>query len=545
MENKLRISYFSAFVIVYIHMIFNYLSNQAQTNPNQSAFLFKQKGRWESISYNKFLVETNILCNALYNNGISINDRIISISTNRPELNYLDMALIKIGAIHVAIHPATKQTDLFHIIEETEAKIIFVGNKSIYKLLKMEKDRFAHLQDIYCLDTAPDLNDLNLFIQRYYNEALSIPEREIDAFSTSYILYSSGTTGMPKGVMHSQYSMACLAEEMYDNYNVKNGDRVLSVASFSHAFERLHYLFYLKQGLTICYGDGLTSLPELIQEIKPHMMVLVPSYIEILFKFCASLVNHSDYTELRNMNVDFIGDAEQLMIHVALGGHLKQIITGAAFIPPYLVNFFQHINIPVYDCYGSTEATLHTININTKEYKVGTVGKTPSFAKLKIADDGEILIATEGMMQGYYKNDSLTKMTIINDWYHTGDIGSLDDDGFLTITGRKSILFKLINGKYLNPEIVEQSLKQYDSISNVLVYQDKDFKLSCIICAKQGSNEKEIEDYIFTNYNSYIDENEKIVSCKIIPEDSWSIENGAFTPTLKLKRKFIIEKFLN
>jgi len=549
------------------HRIFDFVEQSAKKNADAIALAHRKKGEWSKVTYGEFEQQSNIVSNALLGLNVGKGDMIGSVSLNRAELNFLDIGILQTGAVHIALNPAYSLSDMLFIISQTEVSYLFCGNRMLYKLLYPHVKDFPFLKGVYCMEDVEDVVSWSTILTGNVSEndlsRIEKAKSSVSADDVATIIYTSGTGGNPKGAVHTHASLGAFAEFLYGNYGVQEGDIVLSLLSVSHSFERLHYCFYMKQGMAIYYADGGSALPQQIQEVKPHMIVCVPLIIESLYKFLIASANTEElkaalaYTQLfESKTREEFYASEEYKNHEPvyqkwrndLGGAFKQIITGAAMIPEYLVRFFWAIKIPLFECYGSTEALLHTINHEKHHYKPGTVGQPPVFAQVKISADNEILMKSKSCMLGYYKIPDLTKEVLDEEgWYHSGDLGSIDEDGFLSIRGRANTIFKLLNGKYLNPEHLEQTLSSSPFIKSIFITLDNNLHLSAVIIPNatdvDASVQKAIAAHINEKYNYSVGESEQIKKMLLV-SDTWAVSTGEYTPTMKLKRKVLLEKYL-
>jgi long-chain acyl-CoA synthetase len=550
------------------YRLFDFLDANVYKSPASYALGQKIKGDWVYTTFQEYQFQASRMSVGLMQLGVKKGDLIGSVSTNRAEWNFLDMGILQIGAVHVSLHPAYSVQDILYILEQTRLRYFFCGNRILYKLLLPHLSKLPDLKAVFCFDEGEHIRCWSEILPDAISEVdiaeLQLQKSKVKPTDVATILYTSGTGGNPKGAIHTHATFGVFASNLTDNYSLEFGENALSILSISHAFERLHYYFYLKQGAVVFYSTNNCPLTEQIFEIKPHMVVCVPMLIEGFYK----AITEEQVREQDNLAADAILYAQQFSFEERatfyqsdsykrfedlytewrerMGGNFRQIITGAAMIPEYLVKFFWTIKLPLFECYGSTEALLHTINHERFGYKINTVGKTLPYAEVCVSEDNEIWIKSESVMSGYYKLSKLTQ-TVLDDngWYHTGDAGYIDADGFLHITGRTNTIFKLLNGKYLNPELLEQQLSVSHLIKHIFITQDENHLLAAVIVPAEDDKiiRKEILDFIDTSYNRKWTGAERIQKILWV-NDTWKVETGEFTPTMKLKRKNLKEKYL-
>lgn len=556
---------------MFSYRLFDYLDAQVYKNPNAIALVHREKRDWIQTSFQEYQFKSNLVSKTFIELGINKGDMIGTISMNRSEWNFLDMGALQIGAIHVAIHPASSVNDILYILNQTELTYFFCGNRILYKLLLPHVSKLSFIKGIYCIDEGENIISWNSILADSLTECnineIQHRKDKIKPEDIATILYTSGTGGNTKGVVHTHASFGAFAEYLTDNYYLTNGDKAMSVLSVSHSFERLHYYFYLKQGMAVYYADNSSTLIEQIKEVQPNSVVCVPLLIENFYKALTekyilandknaiAAIEYTQHFEYKNKEQFYLTDEYKnhesfyIIWNNELGGAFRQIITGAAMIPEYLVNFFWSIKVPLFECYGSTEALLHTVNHQRFKYKAGTVGRPLAYAEMKISDENEIWMKSKSIMKGYYKLSKLTQSVLDKDgWYHSGDSGFIDEDGFLHITGRTNTIFKLSNGKYLNPELLEQQLLASHLIKNIFITQDENIDLIAVVRPNtsdilEEEDKNSIIGFINTIYNAKVMDSEKIKKI-LFTFENWTIETDYYTPTMKLKRKILVNKYL-
>jgi long-chain acyl-CoA synthetase len=403
------------------------------------------------------------------------------------------------------------------------------------------------------------------------------------------IIYTSGTTGNPKGVMlsHNNLLSNLIAISYIPTFGAEG--RALSFLPLCHVYERMLNYMYLYLGISIYYAENLGTIGDNIKEISPDMMCAVPRVIEKLFdKIMAAghkltgvkrsvfywavyLADHYDVTGHNSTWYMFrLNIADRLVLskwRTALGGKFKILVSGGAAISPRLIRIFRAAQIPIYEGYGLTETSpvIATTSSDPNGIKVGTVGPPLRNTQVKIADDGEILCKGPGVMKGYYNEPELTRLAIDEDgWFHTGDIGVIEPEGQLRITGRKKEIFKTSLGKYIAPEAVENKIKTSPVIDNAMVVGENqrhaaaliipDFANLKVWCKEKGINFTNNEEMIarvevfklfkheIDKKNKQLGKTEQIQKFILLP-DEWTVMSGELTPTLKLRRNFVMGKY--
>ena len=572
--------------------------NKFGNKPN--VFAAKINGAWKGNSTTETQETVNKLSAGLLQLGINGNDytaegadKIAIISNNRPEWVFTDLAVQQIGAILVPLYPTTNPLEVEFILNDCQAKYIFVSNQEMFNKINELKPKLPHLKNIYSFDKIDGCNHFTELIN-LTNEILlkKVDEikRGVPVSHIATIIYTSGTTGTPKGVMLSHSNIyTCL---MYSKESFPFEDRpevrALSFLPLNHIFEKVITYIYLYSGISIYYAESLDTIGENIREVQPFGFSCVPRLLEKVYEKIMAKGNELTGIK-RKLFYWAVGLAEkydnnisggwwydlQLKIankiifkkwRAALGGSVEFIVTGGAACPVNLLRIFNAAGVAVYEGYGPTENS-PVISVNRKGkggMKFGTVGQPINGIEVKLAEDGEIMVRGSTVMEGYYKRPDLTAETIINGWLHTGDIGTFVDNKYLKITDRKKELFKTSGGKYVAPQPLENKFKESEFIEQIVVVgNDKKFVGALIVpsfielqkwCKSKGivytSNEDAIKNVavinlfqnIIDDYNKLFNHVEQIKKFELLPKE-WSIESGEMTPKMSLKRKVILEKF--
>jgi long-chain acyl-CoA synthetase len=580
-----------------INRLFDFAYNQLEVMPLEKCFNTKVGTHWVATSTEQYLQKANTISRALLRLGIQPNDKIsVVTTTNRVEWSILDIAILQIGAINVPLYPTISSSDYEYIINHSDSKLCFVSDSELYDKVHQIKEN-TQLQAIYTFNNVPQ-------VATSWEQLLALGEDtanqpEVDALKNAVtpnqlatIIYTSGTTGTPKGVMLSHKN---IVENTLVSANAldleKTNLRVLSFLPICHIFERFALYYYQMMGFEIYFAESIDKLGDNLKEVKPHFIPVVPRLLEkiydkivdkgstlggvkkMLFFWSLNLAKKYEPYQKNGWWYEFkLSIAKKLVFSKwkeALGGHIKFLVSGSAPLQPNLIRVFTAAGIPVFEGYGMTE-TSPGISINdfrNNGFKIGTVGKVLKDITVKIADDGEILVKGSNVMLGYYKEEALTAKTIVNDFLHTGDIGIMDNEGFLKITDRKKEMFKTSGGKYIAPAVLESKLKESRFIEQVMVIGENEKMPAAIIqphfeFIEEWIKHKKMD--VDTSALQHITENkrvikriqkeidkanlsfgdwEKIKAFELTPQ-IWTIENGLLTPTLKMKRKEIKQMFI-
>ena len=574
--------------------LFEFLEYQLE-NPLGKSINTKYNGEWESLSTNDFYEKVQILSRKLIEIGIKKGDKIALISTqNRTEWCIADNSVLQIGAVTVPIYPTISKSEFQYVLNHSESKICFVSDKDIFDKVNQIKNK-TKLEKIYSFEEFENCKNWNLLFE---NDNKSLKGELISKMNNvlpddlATIIYTSGTTGIPKGVMLTHRNIVSnILSASKRLPSMENKNKALSFLPLCHIFERIIIYMYYYSRVEIYFAESLETISENLKEVKPFYMTAVPRLIEKIFdkieskaeeftgikkslyKWSISIADRFSIEKQNGIFYNFKLEIAKFLVFSkwksALGGSLELICSGSAPLQPRLAKIFTAAGIQIIEGYGLTE-TSPVISISeTKKggTKFGYVGKIIEGIEVKIAKDGEILCKGPNVMKGYFKDSKLTSKTIKNGFLHTGDIGEIDDEGFLKITDRKKQLFKTSGGKYIAPQVIENRMKRSPFIEQIMVIGEGEKMPSALIqpdfeyiknwFLKNKTNilddfeiiceNKELLIKIneeIKNINKEFGDWERIKKFELTPQ-VWSIENGLLTPTMKLKRKSIIKKFIH
>ncbi|WP_299104226.1 long-chain fatty acid--CoA ligase [uncultured Tenacibaculum sp.] len=575
-----------------ITRLFDFPYYQLDKYPQPHCLVHKTDEKWVSTSTEEYIEEINKVSSSLLKLGIKKGDKIaVIVSQNSPRWHMLDIGILQIGAINVPLYPTFSEKDYAYILNHSDSVFCFVSDDELYQKVTKVKDQ-TQLQKVFSfenLDTAYDWDFfVNIGIQTDFSSEINSLKNSIQSEDLATIIYTSGTTGTPKGVMLSHKNIVdniFAVSKRIDLHD--NKKRVISYLPICHIFERASAYYCQGMGFEIHFAESIDKIGDNLKEIQPHYMAVVPRLLEKVFDkivdkgsnlsgikkslFYWSLNLGERYKPYKENGwwYEFqLGIARKLVFkkwREALGNHLHFMVAGSAPTQARLIKVFTAAGIPILEGYGMTETSpaVSVSDMRNNGFKIGTVGRIIEGVDVKIAEDGEILVKGSLVMQGYYKNEALTQQTIQNGYLHTGDIGTIDDDGFLKITDRKKEIFKTSGGKYIAPAVLESELKKSRFIEQVMVIGEGQKMPAALIqiapdFVKEWANrhnhtienistdenliariQKEV-DY----YNRKFGKWEQIKRFEITP-DVWTIEDGHLTPTLKMKRKIILEKYQN
>lgn len=561
------------------------------------ALVSKVDGVWVKTSTQEYIAKANSISRALLKMGVTKADKIAIISsTNRTEWNIIDIGALQTAAQTVPIYPTISEQDYEYILNHSEATYCFVSDKEVLDKVNMIKDKTPHLKEVFSFDVIPGCTNWTELLKLGADES---NQNDVDARKATVktddlatIIYTSGTTGRPKGVMLSHKNIVSDVLNSAERIPFEAGNSVaLSFLPVCHIFERMILYLYQYYGVSIYFGESIEKISDNLKEVKPTVITAVPRLLEKVYDKI-----YAKGTELTGIKRKLFfwaidlglryepyganGAWYEFQLKIArklifskwkegLGGKLELMVSGSAALQTRLSRVFAAAEIPVMEGYGLTE-TSPVISVNdlrNKGFRVGTVGKLISEVEVKIAEDGEILCKGPNVMMGYFKDEKLTNEVIVDGYFHTGDIGEFDKDGFLKITDRKKEMFKTSGGKYIAPQIIENLMKQSRFIEQIMVIGEGQKMPAALIqpnfdfvkewaaihkfdigttYAEIASDDKVIKriqeeiNQINTKFGHW----EQVKRFELTPE-IWSIEGGQLTPTLKLKRKIILKQYEN
>ncbi len=559
------------------------------------AFVTKIDGQWVKTSTKEYIDKANAISRGLLRLGVNVDDKIAIISSNnRTDWHITDIGCLQIASRTVPIYPTISGDDYQYIIEHSESSICFVSDIEVYNKLLMVKSKLPNLREIYSFDKIEGCKHfselLELGADTSNQDVLDDRKANVNEKDLATIIYTSGTTGKPKGVMLSHENIVSNVLSSDSRMPLRKGEtRALSFLPICHIFERMLTYLYQYGGISIYFAESIEKISDNLKEVHPHVMSVVPRLLEKVYD--KIFAKGTDLTGIKKklffwaleLGMDFKpykanGAWYEFKLKIArklifskwqegLGGELELLVSGSAALQQRLAKVFTAAGIPVMEGYGLTE-TSPVVSVNDMRnngFRVGSVGRIISGVNVKIAEDGEILVSGPNVMMGYFKDQEKTNEVIKNGYFHTGDIGEIDKDGFLKITDRKKEMFKTSGGKYVAPQVLENAFKQSRFIEQIMIIGEGEKMPAAFIqpafdfvkewANKKGINIGSINEEIVTNemvidriqkeldeVNPKFGNWEQVKRFELTP-DVWSIDGGHLTPTMKLKRKPIIEKY--
>jgi long-chain acyl-CoA synthetase len=576
----------------------NEIFNAAVERFRADEFLrFKREGSWQSLTFGELARRVRELALGLVGRGLGRGDRVAIWSENRPEWNMADLATLAVGAVDVPIYTTQSLDQVEYILADSEARAIFVSMPFLDKVLEL-KPRLPSLELIFVFDEPATTGEAIVRLEEMANAGRALAAEQPGLYESLWraaapedlatLLYTSGTTGDPKGVMltHKNLTANTLLSCRWSALENRR-DRVLTYLPHTHIFERAMWYLFLHAGALVAYAESIDTVAANLVEVRPTVMTSVPRMFEKIYArilerglgagfpkkqifFWALAVGHK-WAVRRNQGKS-VGWwlalrhrlADRLVFskwREAVGGSIRVFISGGAPLAPEIAYLFSAAGLPILQGYGLTE-TSPSVACNTEtRNRIGTVGPVLDGVEVRIAADGEILVKGDTVMKGYYNRPEENARTFTEDgWLRTGDIGHLDEDGFLVITDRKKELIKTSGGKYVAPQRVESMIKSSRFVSQVFVVGNaRKFPAALIVpnlellrsyAAMKGiayqSDRELIENPRIIDlmerqvekYTAELGQWEKVKRIALL-EHELTIESGDLTPTLKARRRLI------
>ena len=579
-----------------IERTFDLLDKYQEKFPGKNdALCGKHNGIWVKYSTQDYVgYSWNFSC-GLLEKGIKKGDKVITVSNNRPEWNFADMGMSMIGVIHVPVFTSLSISDYQYIIDHSEAAMIFVSDKKILKQITPAVALSGRDIPVYTFDEIEGARSWKEIIiagsensGKHKDTILKI-KAEIKSTDFASLIYTSGTTGKAKGVILTHRNMVSNFLSAASVFNLSPEDKYLSILPLCHVGGRLGNYQTQYSGSSIYYAENMGTIAANMAEIKPDGFDAVPRVLEKFYDVIISKGNKLTGIKKKlffwavNLGLRYqpFGEngwfyerklkiADKLIFskwREALGNRVRIVGCGGASLQPRLEKVFWAAGIKIINMYGLTETSpIITINRTEKgKVKLGSVGITIEGVEVRIADDGEILCKGPNVTPGYYKDPDLTKQAFDEEgWFHTGDIGHIEDGKFLMVTDRKKEIFKLSNGKFIAPQIIENIFKESPIIDQIIVIGEHEKFASALISPnfRFFDDWKSSKNISFTNNAELIRQHEvqsffsnevERLNRKLSPperinrfrlvEDEWTPATGELSPTLKLRRQFIHEKY--
>jgi long-chain acyl-CoA synthetase len=574
---------------------FDLLERYKENFSKEDALCFKHNGVWIKYSTLEYIEHSYNFCYGLYELGLRKGDKIVTISSNRPEWNFADIGMSMLGIIHVPVFTSLNPAEYEYIIKNSGARMVLISDNKLFKCASPALETPGFSAAVYTFDDIKgtrnwkEISDLGKASSEITRQEVEKGKKLIDPETCATLIYTSGTTGKPKGVMLSHKNLVSNFTSAASVFNLKSTDKYLSILPLCHVGGRLGNYQTQYSGAGIYYAENMGSIAVNMQEIKPDGFDAVPRVLEKFYDVIISKgkkltgIKKTIFFWAVTLGLKykpFGGNgrfyewkhriADKLVFskwRSALGGNVRIVGCGGASLQPRLERVFWAAGIKIINMYGLTETSpIITINRTYKGgVKLGSVGTVIEGVEIKIAEDGEILCKGPDVMIGYYNDPELTKSVFDDEgWFHTGDIGYLEDNRFLMVTDRKKEIFKLSNGKFIAPQLIENKFKELTSIDQIMIVGEHQKFASALISPNfryfdDWRSSKKISfsdsgelielpeiqaffDSEIEKINRKLSQAERIKRFRLVP-DEWSPATGELSPTLKLRRKFIAEKY--
>ncbi|MBT8319466.1 MAG: AMP-dependent synthetase/ligase, partial [Gramella sp.] len=576
--------------------LFDFPYYQLENFPLEQSLATKYGNEWKTLSTQEYIDQANAISRGLLRLGIKPNDKIAVISTtNRTEWNVMDIGILQLGAQNVPIYPTISEEDYAYVLNHSESIYCFVSDQEVLDKVNRIKGT-TKLKDVYSFDEIAGCKNwkevLDSGEDKSNQDEVEKLKDAVKPGDLATLIYTSGTTGRPKGVMLTHDNIVSDVLGSAPRVPFEKGTyKALSFLPVCHIFERMILYLYQYYSVSIYFAESIEKISDNLKEVQPHVISAVPRLLEKvydkiiakgtaldgikkkLFFWAVELgLEYEPYGQNGWWYETRLNLARKIIFSKwkeGLGGNIELIVSGSAALQPRLARVFAAAEIPVMEGYGLTE-TSPVIAVNDERnhgFRIGTVGKVLDNVEVKIAEDGEILAKGPNIMKGYYKDEEKTKEVITEDgFFHTGDIGEIDKDGFLRITDRKKEMFKTSGGKYVAPQVIENVMKQSRFIEQIMVVGDGEKMPAALIqlnfefvsdwakrknidlgsgSEKEMANNKLVRERIQEEidfYNQKFGKWERIKTFELTPE-AWTIDDGHLTPTMKLKRRIIKERY--
>jgi long-chain acyl-CoA synthetase len=572
-----------------------------QKYAKQDALNHKRAGQWVHFSAEDFIERVRRIALGLAELGITAGDRVALLSENRPEWSIVDLAILSLGAINVPIYTTQAVEQVRYILEDSGARLIFVSGRKVFKHARPGIETVGTIEGLVFFDAeaAEEIENaisLEELEQRGRERESSDPNaydtltNAVRGDETATIIYTSGTTGEPKGVMLTHNNFISNILSISSALPISHTDVALSVLPLSHIFERTVFYVFCCTGVSVYYAASFDQVGEHLNEVRPTIMTAVPRLFEKVYQrivkrgmsaggwktklFAWALEVGQRHAELKDKRepVPPLLDLKHAVANrlvfkkwrAGVGGRLRYFVSGGAPLSPTLSLAFWAADIPILQGFGMTETCIVSAN-RPDNNKIGSVGLVFPGIEVKLAEDGEILVRGPNVMQGYYNHREATEAVMQDGWFQTGDVGRMDAEGHLFITDRKKDLFKLSNGKYVAPQLVESLIKQSELVNQVVVIGAGRKQPVALIVPEWEALASAMSDAGESKPKTRAEWSSNAVAIKLVQREvaqltksladyerirriallaeEFTIDGGEMTPTLKIKRRVVDEKY--
>lgn len=574
-----------------------------QKHPRKDALNYKTGGKWEKISSDEMISRAENIALGLYALGLQQGDKAAILAANSPEWTLADAGCQFAGIVDVPVYTTLAPNSVCYIINDSGAKVLFLQDEETFERIKEILPECDSIEKIIFFNEPERKPENSVSLEELESKGAQLKAenpglisdliKTIKTDEVATLIYTSGTTGEPKGVMLTHQNLISNVIDAGEKYEFSEKDIPLSVLPLSHVFERTGMYLYIFNGMGVFYAESIEKTPDNLQEVRPTIFVGVPrifekvyakarlkaaqdsSLKEKIFNWAIEVGKEFAYQNEKKQPIPrFLAIKHSLADRIIFskmrqffGGRLRACITGGAALSDDIWLIFTGAGIPIMQGYGLTETSPVISSNNPINARLGTVGKPIRNVEVRIAEDGEIEVRGPNVMQGYYKKEKATREAFTEDgWFRTGDIGEINGDGFLKITDRKKELFKTSGGKYIAPSPIEQMIKASRFVSQVvLIGNERKFAAALIVpnfeqlknyariknldlkTPKELCQNEQIHNLFerqIENLTKDLSQYEKVKKFVLL-ENELTVESGELTPTLKIKRRVIDEKYKN
>jgi len=565
----------------------------APARAERTAMRRKCDGRWLDISWKELADSVERFAGGLQALGLTPGERVAIMAPNCPEWAFADLAVMACGGLTVPVYHTEGADAVIHILNDSGSRYLFVNDAGMARELLQAADSLPHLEKLVLLHGSIDHTAL-LPLDRFLapaadNGKLETSLGDIRRDDLASIIYTSGTTGPPKGVMLTHGNILSAIEAARDAFDIGEGDSCLSFLPLSHVFERVDgYYYMLQQGAVINYAEGIEQVPNNLQEVSPTVVISVPRLFEKMYarvmerilggpwlkkqlffgalKAATTFLAEEQAGRQPSAVLTFITRLARTKVfsklREPLGGKIRFFVSGGAPLSRHVAEFFHAAGLPIYEGYGLTETAAGIAVNHPRSTRLGSVGQVMAGTDLQLAPDGEILISGKTVFKGYWKNQAKTDEVLTDGWFHSGDIGEIDQDGFLSITDRKKDLIITAGGENIAPQIIENGLKSDKFIANAFIFGNQKPYLVALLVP----NFDNLENYAKMKKISYLNHCDLVNHPQVLhllrrridlrqeglpgfqhikrfTLMSRDFAGDEVTPTLKLKRKIVRERY--
>ena len=574
--------------------IFDILDHYLENYPEKKdALVGKENKQWRKYSIQEYIENANNVSYGLLSLGIRKGDKIAVISSSMPEWNFLDMGTLQIGAVNVPIYPTISENEHKYILNHCDAQYVFLSGFDMLRRIEKIIPECPNIKTVFTLKPLNNYKSLydicKLGIENHDKFDLNAIKASVKPDDLASIIYTSGTTGTPKGVMLSHNNLVSNFMGVVHIPPFTSQRRALSFLPLCHVYERMIIYMYQYLGIGVYYAESIVRVIDNLQEIRPDVMCSVPRLLEKIidkiidtgkklrgvkkriFFWALNLAERYEFDRKNGCIYEIKRSIADHLVYSkwrnAFGGNLRIIVSGGAAVSEKLSRIYTCAKIMIFPGYGLTETSpvIAVATFKQGQYGFGSGGGIMAQVKVKLAPDNEILTKGPSLMLGYYKAPELTKEAIDEEgWFHTGDLGKIENETLLKIIGRKKSFFKNSFGKYINPVVVENFLKESTFIDNAMVVGEGQKYTAALIvpnftqlrqwCSKQEIQDLSPEEMVSNTdvielykkeiniVNRQLSSTEKVSNFTLLAKE-WTIDSGELSAALKVKRFFVAEKY--